>query len=495
MPLFSCFTPFGLYEFSSAPSEAEKIYASLKASYTDPKTGQATFDLAKGTYHEAKMYAQAMALGTARQVLKRAGNQLRPETSYDQIAAHEERYAIVPGPDDSTPVRRQNLVARQRGARGPRYEAIVDGLKTILGSKFVAYRPLKIAEAFKHPTTPAAAFGLFGRPDLPAKVVRLLEAVTRISPSPWATILYSETNQTHVVNLQSAGTLNAVAQSFVANGGLLRSCKFFLKKTGAPAGSAVAKIYEVIRSGGVDTMTATVLATSDPFAVATLTGALALTTLTFSGVNQIELARGKRYAVSLEYDGGSIGNTVDAGYHFAGGTFANGHMVHRNVATWISFPSNDVCFYVLTDTVLEVAYENWNARDPDVQLAPGDVVCVDGGDWARAENVAVISSDGSGASRSFRAVFTKTHDVGTHATSGPLPLWMNTKRHVLVVVSADAAIDVAVRARVNDHLRRVLRAPTTWSIVRETAPGSGVVGPFTLGASPLGTVPIGAITI
>ena len=100
-------------------------------------------------------------------------------------------------------------------------------------------------------------------------------------------------------------------QSFTGNGATIGSVMFQLKKVASPTGNAVAKIYAHSGTFGSSSVpTGTALATSDNFDVATLTTSLALSTLTFSGGNQITLTNGTNYVVTLEYSGGDSNNYI-----------------------------------------------------------------------------------------------------------------------------------------------------------------------------------------
>lgn len=322
MPLFSDLTPLGLFEFSSDASEAEKIYRGLKAAYVDPATGQSTIDTSIGTYQEAKIYGWALALGDAKMLIRQAGRELVPETSYYQLASHEKRYHITPGPDDSVSDRRATLAARRKAARGPRYEAMYDALATLLGDGFLGYRPITIDEAVAFPED-IDEVAIMKRHELPARSIRMLKATAREN-------------------------LN-----------------------------------------------------------------------------------------------------------------------------------------------VDIAYENWNPRGHEVLLQAGDQLVVDPGNWGLVERVEVVSATGTGTERSFNAVFTKPHSLGTYATTGNMPIWSNTKRHVLIIVTPEVAVDPVRRGKVNELLSRVMRAPTTWQIVQTTSEADlANLGPFKLGESPLGAVPI-----
>lgn len=100
----------------------------------------------------------------------------------------------------------------------------------------------------------------------------------------------------------------------------------------------------------------------------------------------------------------------------------------------------------------------------------------------RAEVVTVLeigNDDAPGLPSMFQAVFTRAHESLCFATTNPFPLWMSTQREVVVIVKAEVLVRPATRAQIHDHLSRVLTGVTTWALVQESAPGSGVAGPFT----------------
>lgn len=492
MPLFSSLTPFGQFEFSSEPSEAEKMYNALVASYRDPSTGKPAIDTSEGTHQEAKIYGWALALGNARVTLRRAGNELRPETSYGMLAAHEARFVATPDADDDVVTRRASLAAKQKAARGPRYEAVVEGLQAILGSDFVAYRPMTTTEAEAYPTDIADSPGLFRRHDAIGKSVRLLSAVTRCGELPIDH--YSETNQSAGTSLQDTAGMDVsgVGQSFTGNGYPIVSCAFYLKATGSPTGNAVAKIYAHTGTFGTSSApTGTALATSDPLDVSTLTGSYVLTRFSFPTAQQITLVDGTNYVVTIEYSAGSGGNTVEVGSDSSSPSH-DGNGTKYFSSLW-NTDTVDYCFYVNEAARQQVSYESWNSN-ASVEIVPGDILCVDSGSWGLAEHVTVLTA----STTAFTAAFAKPHSVGTHATSAPVPLWTNTKRHVLVVAKAASALDARTVRRIHALLTRIMRGPTTWAIVQPTTPGAATVGPFVLGdvsGSPLGAVPLESITL
>ena len=327
MPLYSAFTRYGMLAYSGAPSEAEKIYKSLVASFVDPRTGDAVIDTTPGTYHESKLYARAMAVASARATVQRAANQRNPLTATESMPHFERAYRLAPGPLDLIETRRAEAAHRLLAPRGNRWEAMTDELDRILGDSLLAVRPVRYVEATVWPTSPADGPGVFVLPEQPAKLIRLLEPIT------------------------------------------------------AP------------------------------------------------GV-----------------------------------------------------PST-------------VSYENWDTSQVAIAVAAGDSLSVQPENQALAEKVTVTAVAGTGASRTLTAVFENAHDQNAAATTGPAPIWWSTVGHLFIVVEHAAALDSALVARVDELLTRIAKAGTTWSIVEPSSPSAETIGPFALGSSPLGLVPVGVLAI
>lgn len=500
MPLFSAFTPFGLLEFTSDSSDAEKIYNSMISSIKDPETGTPTLDICEESYEEAKLYATSIAIACAGATVKQAGRELRGETAYYQLEAQEDRYKVSPAATDDIPTRRRFLADKQKAARGSRFEAVWEGLTNIFGDDLVAYRPIAISEAEAYPATLEDSPGIFRRPDTVAKSVRLLTAVTRLA-TPWKLAdSWVESNADSTEPLDDNTGNTGIAEPIVGDGCYAARAIFHLAKTGSPTGTAVAKIYAPDDPDAPTIPSGSALATSEPFDVSALTGSAALTTFDFVGNQRILLESGVTYFLALEYSSGNNGvDSVDvstdatfAGHDGTAALFAGGVWAPHG------FGSTDVVFYLYTGSAMEVAYENWNGSLVESTVLAGDILCVDPGNWGLVEKVKVLSARGSGTERKFTALFDRPHSAGAYATDGPVPLWSNSKRHVLVVVSASASVDPIAVARLNELFTRIMRAPTTWAVVRETTPGSGTVGPFKVGSttgSPLGTTPVESITL
>jgi len=495
MPVLSCFTSFGFLEFSSAPSECEKVYRSLVSSYRDPVTGKPTFDLSIGTHKEAVIFGWANAIAAARVTLRRAAAELRAETAYSMLEQQEKRYGMSPDVDDTVVQRQAALAAKQKAARGPRYEAVWDGLSAILGSSLIAYRPIKVTEAEAYPPTIQESQGIFRRPDAVAKSVRILTAITRVGERMGDE--YAVSNQDDSSSL-SAPTIGA-GQSFTGDGAVLTSAMFYVKKTGTPGGDMVAKVYAHAGTFGTNSIpTGAPLAVSETLEAADLSASYAETTFRFFGKNQIDLTSGTNYVVTIEFTqtSGGGGTFIDVGADSSAPTHP-GNMSTLTSGVWTDAPF-DFIFRVSTTLKMNVFYENWNRSLVEELIVPGDILCVDPGNLGLVERVTVLASEGSGTTRKFTAAFQKPHSAGCYATDGPMPLWSNTKRHVLVVVTAAASVDPKMVRRINELFKRIMRGPTTWAIVQPTTVGAGTVGPFTIGTttgSPLGAVPLESITL
>lgn len=180
MPLYSAFTSYGQLEYSSEPSDAEKIYDAARAGYIDPKTGTATIDLSEGTYHESKLYARALAIADAKATVRRSGNQENPLKAVEALPHHEAELRLPPRATATIDERRAAVAVRRRRSRGNRYEALYEGLSRILGAALIAIRPIGAHEGTTWPASPATGPGVFVRNDQPAKVVRLLDPVTTL---------------------------------------------------------------------------------------------------------------------------------------------------------------------------------------------------------------------------------------------------------------------------------------------------------------------------
>ncbi len=132
-----------------------------------------------------------------------------------------------------------------------------------------------------------------------------------LPPAPLERTLtsYAFSNQDANLFLSSTG-FTALGPSFPGNGSQVSSVRFLMAKTGAPTGSAVAKIYALpgVWTTNTNLPVAAAIATSDAVDVSALGGSYAQTVFTFTGANQVALTNGGNFAVVVEYTGG---NSVD----------------------------------------------------------------------------------------------------------------------------------------------------------------------------------------
>jgi hypothetical protein len=166
---------------------------------------------------------------------------------------------------------------------------------------------------------------------------------------------YSEANQDASVSLNAGATLG-VGQSFAGANGQLSTAKFYVKKTGAPTGNAVAKVYD-ITSGttyGGSATPANLLATSAVLDVTTLTTSFQVISFTFTAGNAINLYNGKQYFITVEYSGGDGSNNLQIGTDASSPTHG-GNSATLTGATWTANAAVDVCFYITEGTTNNTA--------------------------------------------------------------------------------------------------------------------------------------------
>lgn len=179
---------------------------------------------------------------------------------------------------------------------------------------------------------------------------------------------YSQTNQDGTTTL-SVLTPTGAAQSFTGAGGTLSSVKLYLKKTGSPTGSAVAKIYAHSGTFGTSSVpTGAALATSDNLAVSSLTTTLALTSLQFSGSNNIVLTNTTKYVVALEYSGGGVSDNIQIGYD--GSSPGHGGNYSTLSGVWLADSGKDMCFFVHTGA--NITINAVNGSNPSNFINTGD---------------------------------------------------------------------------------------------------------------------------
>src|SRR5262245_31435690 len=144
---------------------------------------------------------------------------------------------------------------------------------------------------------------------------------------------YSESNSDspQVVANDTGDGAGGFGQCFTGTGAKITAARFYLQKHTGPTGNAVAKIWSMTGTFGVDCNVGSLLATSDNLDVSTL-GAFALKTLTSSGANQYTTTNGTHYVVTFEYGSGTSGNYVEIGMDSTSAGHA-GTWVYHNAST------------------------------------------------------------------------------------------------------------------------------------------------------------------
>lgn len=124
----------------------------------------------------------------------------------------------------------------------------------------------------------------------------------------------------------------------------------------------------------------------------------------------------------------------------------------------------------------------------------GETIVVDPGDETRCEVVAISDIDDTTDPPKIEAEFRNTHAAGALLSNQYFPAQSCDKRHSLIVVTAAAAANGALRNRVDEVMRGVARGVSTWTIVPgESDAESGTLGPFRVNQGRLGITPIGSI--
>lgn len=156
---------------------------------------------------------------------------------------------------------------------------------------------------------------------------------------------YPETNYVESSHMYN-GSITKVGQIFTpSNNRILKSCKFYLYKNASPTGNAVAKLYAIAGTPGVNAVpTGSALATSGNLDVSTFTSSPSLATFTFS--DNYEMQANTNYAIVIEYSGGTASNYLCIGTDTSSPTHA-GNGAYYN-SSW-NYYSNDYCFYVYTE--------------------------------------------------------------------------------------------------------------------------------------------------
>jgi hypothetical protein len=159
---------------------------------------------------------------------------------------------------------------------------------------------------------------------------------------------YSESNYNSSNALYPANS--GMAQSFtVGTGGLLDSCKFYLRNNYSLTGNVYAKLYALTGTYGTTSKpTGSALATSDAIDASTIGSSFSLIEFNFSGLSRISLTYGEQYCISVEYSGGINGNYVNYGVDISAPTH-QGNLASSS-GSWSAASSSDSIFYVYIAT-------------------------------------------------------------------------------------------------------------------------------------------------
>lgn len=126
--------------------------------------------------------------------------------------------------------------------------------------------------------------------------------------------------------------------------------------------------------------------------------------------------------------------------------------------------------------------------DPDEQtLLVGDQIVVGVDNLGLAETVEITDVEQSGegeGSLIFEATLNNAHDPNAIAAAMPFPAWGSSQRHLLVVLSEDAALNAETRRKAHELLAKMVTGVTTWSLC--PASGAAQCGPWTLDDPVLG---------
>jgi hypothetical protein len=232
MARFSAFSPLGQLRFSAKAPSGAGIYRAIVAAQSG------AFDMSPGTEGDAEAYATAMALARARTALDRGAAQHDPTMAIEMLPVLERDYGVIPGEGDSIRERQRALAARIAISGGPREESIENGLRTLLGADFIAYRVQTVAEAGTWPADPSAGPGIFGRDEIAAKLFRITSTIvttgmpvafsyapidtddgTRLAPGDVVCVQPDNRPQAEKVAVESVENLTATATFAKAHGG------------------------------------------------------------------------------------------------------------------------------------------------------------------------------------------------------------------------------------------------------------------------------------
>lgn len=189
----------------------------------------------------------------------------------------------------------------------------------------------------------------------------------------------------------SAGGANSAwGQSFAAPATMdLTECWFYLWKANNPVGNANAILYGHNGVFGTSSVpNATVLGTSDNFAVAGLNGTIHLYQFTFSGANIRELQAGTHYCIAFVNPGAGIdaANHPRIGIDNAAPYTHNGNSFFYDNSAWSAYNTADTIFY-LFDPTAAAPMNLANSSDATFYRDDAGEVTIRARDWNHRSNL------------------------------------------------------------------------------------------------------------
>ncbi len=238
-------------------------------------------------------------------------------------------------------------------------------------------------------------------------------------------------------SLRSASFVG-VSQSFTGTGGTLSSASFALKKTGAPTGNAVVKLYAHSGAFGISSIpTGAALATSDNINVANLTTAYVTTNIQFStAAQQYALVNATNYVITVEYSGGSVGNTLDVGSNVGGHA---GNYADLTGTTWTAIAANDATFSVYVNANVIINATSGANPGTFTNTSNGSTTIIN----SVTITITVLDSSGAGILNARVAVY-KTSAIA----AGSELLLTNTNASGVATTTFNYLVDTAVTIRV-----------------------------------------------
>jgi len=181
---------------------------------------------------------------------------------------------------------------------------------------------------------------------------------------------YATSNQSGTTSLYG-GSIIGVAQSFPGNNGKLSGASFWIKKTGSPTGNITVKCYAHSGTFGTSSIpTGTQLVASKTLAVTSslISTSYALIDFYFGAEAFITVSTGTNYTITLEFSGGSVGNTLDVGTDTSAPTAA-GNYASLTGSTWTAASGTDLIHFIYTggDITLNVS----SGDTPSIRNATG----------------------------------------------------------------------------------------------------------------------------